>query len=138
VGHLLLFRLGDSAYALAVEQIQEIVESPPLHFIPRAPHSFLGAINVHGTVLPVLDLVAHLGYPGESRDHRYIVLTADLGCLALAVSVIGRIVPAGPYNFLPPVNLRETESCSRAQFEREGELVHLLDVPCLMTSLTPL
>ena len=58
---VLLFRLGDDLYALEVDQVQEVVESPRYHYIPRAPAGFAGAINFHGSIVPVLDLAAFFG-----------------------------------------------------------------------------
>ena len=52
----LLFHLDRELFGLQIAHIQEIVESPVLHYIPRAPRHFIGAINFHGNVVPVVDL----------------------------------------------------------------------------------
>ena len=53
---VLIFRLADEWFGLEVDDIQEIVESPELNYVPRAPESIIGAINFHGNIVPVLDL----------------------------------------------------------------------------------
>jgi purine-binding chemotaxis protein CheW len=88
----LLFRLGEIPYGLEVVNIQEIVEAPPVHYIPRSPALFLGAMNFHGNILPVLDLAPFLGLPGIRKDSRVIVLPAQICPLALAVTSIHRII----------------------------------------------
>lgn len=132
---LLLFRLGETPYALEIAQIQEIVEAPRLFYIPRAPACFPGAVNIRGGVFPVLDLPGFLGYPGESRDGRVIVLAPHLGAMALMVSTVGRIVPYTPEALLPPLERRPRDSFVRAMLEREGETINVLDLPRLVAGL---
>ena len=135
MNQLLLFHLGDSPYALEVGQIQEIVENPRIAYIPRAPSCFSGAINFHGTILPVLDLAGYLGYGGEGRDHRIIVLPLHLCPLAFSVSAVRRIVPFDPQALSPPMERRAHDSFARASLERDGEVVNLLDLTRLLASL---
>ena len=61
----LLFHLDRELFGLQIAHIQEIVESPVLHYIPRAPRHFIGAINFHGNVVPVVDLAELVGYLQE-------------------------------------------------------------------------
>lgn len=133
---VLLFQLGDRPYALEVINIQEIVESPRLFYIPRAPACFTGAMNSHGSIVPVLDLGDYLGLAaGRQRDHRLVVLPGHLCPLGLSVSVIRRIVWRDPDVSEP---YRETEPGDhfiRFRFEWEGELIHMLDISRLVSSL---
>ncbi|HKK01549.1 MAG TPA: chemotaxis protein CheW [Desulfuromonadales bacterium] len=92
MGQVLLFRLGEDSFALEVTALQEVVDHPALHYLPQAPEHFLGAINVHGQVLPLLDLSGFLGYPQRPRHTRYIVLAPEVCAVALAVDNVGRIV----------------------------------------------
>ena len=50
----LLFTLGEEVYGLEVDAIQEIVEDPSLHFVPRAEGILTGAINFHNQILEKL------------------------------------------------------------------------------------
>jgi purine-binding chemotaxis protein CheW len=64
---LVVFVLDGQRYALrlsAVENVLPMVEVSPL---PKAPAIALGVINLHGAVVPVLDLRRRLGFP--SRDY---------------------------------------------------------------------
>ena len=64
MGQVLTFRLGEERYGLEMAKVQEIIEAPRFYYIPLAPPCYLGAINFHGTILPVLDLG---GLPGVPR-----------------------------------------------------------------------
>lgn len=88
---VLLFSLGCRRYALPLDLVQEIVEAPRLHYIPRAGGDYLGAMNFHGRILPVLDLAAWLHEESDRRDSRVIVLATERCALALAVTAVGKI-----------------------------------------------
>jgi purine-binding chemotaxis protein CheW len=60
---LVVFAVGDRRCALelaAVERVEPMVAVRPL---PGAPDGVLGAIDVHGSAVPVLDLRGRLGLP---------------------------------------------------------------------------
>jgi purine-binding chemotaxis protein CheW len=132
---VLLFHLGVEPCALDVVHIQEIVESPPFFFIPLAPAVFSGAINFHGTIVPVLDLGACLGISGDQRDGRIIVLAAELCSLAVAVTKIRKIILLDPDELSPTRSEGPLASLSRATFSLDGESVNLLDLAHLLTRL---
>jgi purine-binding chemotaxis protein CheW len=88
----LIFTLDDEFYGLEIDAVQEIIENPVLHFVPRAEGVVYGAINFHGQILAAIDLPALLGFSGVQRDHRQVVLTAEFKSLVLSVSAIQRIV----------------------------------------------
>jgi purine-binding chemotaxis protein CheW len=132
---VLVFLLGEERCALEVAHIQEIVESPPFYYIPLAPAVFPGAINFHGSILPVVDLGACLGGTGNPRDGRIIVLAAALCTLALAVTAIQRIVALDPDDLLPARITGPLAEFSRAAFSLDDEMINLLDAARLVASL---
>jgi len=132
---LLLFRLGEKLHALEVEQVQEVVESPRYHYIPRAPAVFAGAINFHGSIVPVLDLAVFAGCPGERGDGRIIVLPPEVCILGLAVPGVQRIVPLDGETLQPLTTEEQPEGLCRAVFASPWGEIGLLDVPRLLASL---
>lgn len=89
---MLLFRVGGEQYGLELESLQEVADAPPLHEVPQRGAFLLGAVNLHGRVLPVIDLPGLLGAGAAPRDRRLVVLSPEFHSLALAVSGVGRIV----------------------------------------------
>jgi purine-binding chemotaxis protein CheW len=132
---ILIFRLGEERYGLEVEKIQEVVESPILHYIPRASKHLLGAVNFHGNILPVLDLASFLGFAREQRDRRVIILASGLCSLALAVTAVGRIVTCDADALLPFQQEQQPGCHIRAVLSREEEMINMLDAVRLLTSL---
>lgn len=88
---LLLFRIGSEQYGLEIEALQEVADDPRLYLLPLSAPYLLGAVNLHGRVLPVVDLPALLGTAPAPRDQRLLILNFEFYGLALAVSGVGRI-----------------------------------------------
>ena len=81
----LVFVLCGESFALVLEQVAEVLDSPSFYPIPKAPSYYSGAINFHGDVVPVLDLAAYLKVVGCADGGKLLVLDAHLASLALRV-----------------------------------------------------
>lgn len=99
-GRFLLFTLRDSTYAIDLQQVAEVIEPPPLFPIPLAPTHFIGAINSHGKIKPVLDL--SLPAPDCSRPGRKIMVLEDrVADLAIMVDGVLSIASAETMEMKP-------------------------------------
>jgi purine-binding chemotaxis protein CheW len=106
---LVIFWLDDQRYALRLGAVERFVRAVEVTPLPGAPSIVLGAINVAGSVLPVLSLRRRFGMPERAVDiadqfliartsSRTVALMMDeaLGVIAVpgeAVTGAGRIVP---------------------------------------------
>jgi chemotaxis signal transduction protein len=99
---VLIFTLGEEVYGLEIEAVQEIIEDPPLHYVPRAEGVLVGAVNFHGQVLAVIDLPTLFGLSGQKRDHRRVVLAPQFKSLVLTVSSVQKIVRIDLSTLQPP------------------------------------
>jgi len=131
----LVFRVGGEYYGLEIENIQEVVESPSFHYIPKAPETFRGAINFHGSIIPVIDLPAYLGESQGDRDQRVIVLLPSLGRIALTATAIHRVVPMERESLMPVHNDSDTEKFIRAVFPHKDMMINVLDIVRLLEDL---
>ena len=61
VVQLVVFRLGDCEYAVAIDQVQEILNVVDITRVPRAPYYILGVFNLRGKIQPAIDLQLRLG-----------------------------------------------------------------------------
>ncbi|MEP7013286.1 MAG: chemotaxis protein CheW [Acidobacteriota bacterium] len=57
----LLFALAEVELAIELSRLEEIVEPGPITRAPGAPPWVLGALNLRGQALPVIDLASKLG-----------------------------------------------------------------------------
>ncbi len=84
---LACFELDGVWCAVDVAQVREISRCPPLAPLPHAPALIEGVVELHGSVLPLLDLGRVLGRApvGELSNARLAVLEADELLFALRV-----------------------------------------------------
>lgn len=91
------FRLAGQHYAVAIEQVREVLAAPVIESVPGAPAVVLGVINLRGQIVTVFDLPRWLGQPPTSASPHLLVLEHDDAWLALAVEAVldvQRIAPA--------------------------------------------
>ncbi|PLX85791.1 MAG: hypothetical protein C0618_10150 [Desulfuromonas sp.] len=89
---ILPFTMGGGLYGLSLTDIQEVVDDAPIHYLPGAPVGILGAINLHGRILPVVDLPAQFGHDVGPRAERMIVLSNAKSALVLAVDTVRSVL----------------------------------------------
>lgn len=58
----ILFELNGQTFAGKLDDIDEILMMCSLHIIPQSPGFVVGAFNLRGTMVPVIDLSARLNY----------------------------------------------------------------------------
>lgn len=71
----LLFRLGTDRYALAADQVIEVLPMLDIKALPGSPAAIAGLIDYRGSLVPVVDVNAlALGRPARSRLSTRILL----------------------------------------------------------------
>jgi len=123
---ILTYSLGDDLYGLEIDAIQEITENPVLHYVPRAEGVLIGSINFHGQILAVIDLPTLLGFAGDQRDHRHLVLTSEHRSLVLTTSGVERIVNLEMELLQPPPEEHDRPAV-RGVIDFDETTINLLD-----------
>ncbi len=84
-----LFAIGGSCVALPLTAVREVTPCPPeLAELPTTAPGLLGAVNLRGQVIAVLDLPA-IGEPTRAGARRVIVVILHEGrLLGLAVDAV--------------------------------------------------
>ena len=58
---VLAFRLGDERYAIEISNAKEVFKVGPVTRMPNAPQFVVGVTNLHGEVIPLIDISYFLG-----------------------------------------------------------------------------
>ena len=53
---IIIFKLGEEEYALHIDQIKEVVITPPISRVPLTPKYIKGVANIRGDILAIVDL----------------------------------------------------------------------------------
>lgn len=84
---LLSLRLGDARFGLWVDEVLEVVRTPPISRLPLPQQEVAGVTSVRGEVIPVLDLgIRLLGEPARRPGRLVLVRHAETG------TVVGLLV----------------------------------------------
>jgi len=134
----LIFQIDGHAYGLEIDAVQEIIEDPVRYPVPKSGPFLSGAINVHGEVLPVVDLPALMEATAAERDARLVVLSPEHRGVALLVNRVERIVPLDLERRLADTDASDDPYCRDFVEWKEGSPVRLLDLNAVYTQLEQL
>ncbi len=122
-------RLGGEVYAVPVEHVAEVAELGDVTPVPGSPAPVLGVRNLHGRILPVVDLAGLLGLVRDARPSHLVVAEDGARGAGLAVD---DVIDVGP---LPaPAEEAESELLAGSVLV-EGALVGVIDVGRVFDSL---
>ena len=76
---LITFEVEGQVFGLDIRSIREIRAWSPTTRLPRVPHYVAGVVNLRGTVLPVVDLAARLGWRATEPTPRHAIIVTQLG-----------------------------------------------------------
>lgn len=128
----LIFTLRGGRYAMNVSDLAEVMETPPTFPIPKAPKTFLGVMNFHGTPMPVLDLASFFHGEPAKNTGRILILDHKIGSLALRIDTVERII--SDIRGLQ-IQQQDEDSCARQSIMFNAEKIPLLAIDLLMTEL---
>lgn len=75
---LITFEVAGQRFGLDIMAVREIRAWTPATPLPQVPHYVSGVVNLRGTVLPVIDLAARLGWPATDPTPRHAIIVVQL------------------------------------------------------------
>ena len=131
---LLTVKLDNEFFALDAMQVGHILEIPDITDVPNTPDFMQGIINLHGNIVPVVDLRLMMGFEGKeyTADTAIVVVNPDdhqQSNLGLIVDMVKEVVEADDIELKPTVvdNDRGLLNSFQGTFSRDGAFVHVID-----------
>jgi purine-binding chemotaxis protein CheW len=125
--NVIIFTIGATRYALELRWVREVVSLGFITIVPTAPTAVSGVCNLHGTILPVLDvgglLDQPIGPPARQGDGALVIELDGVLC-ALRVDQVDHVA-----------SLHETDG---AVMDLSGRTLTLLDPAKLVRRATEL
>jgi purine-binding chemotaxis protein CheW len=112
---LVSFEVADQEYAIAIEEVQEIVQVPDeIVHVPHSRPHVLGLMTLRSRILPLVNLRRVFGLPDRAVDEKSRIVVLTLGSASVGVVVDGvrevlRISQAG-IDAMPPLLAREGDA----------------------------
>lgn len=94
----------DEDYALELDKVQEIIEYVEITRVPEAPDYIAGIINLHGHVVPVLDIRKRFRKPANTgaKPRCIVVCNIEGNKLGLIVDNVVDLIDIEPENLKEP------------------------------------
>lgn len=88
--HLVVFVIDEQRYGLPLARVERVLPMAAVSPLPASPPIALGVINVHGTVVPVLDMRRRLGFAprGWSLSTHLLLARTSRRSVALPVDEV--------------------------------------------------
>ncbi|MEF2074776.1 chemotaxis protein CheW [Consotaella aegiceratis] len=86
---LVAFRIGEQEFCVDIMSVREIRGFAAATPLPHAPHYVNGVINLRGTVLPIVDLAARLGFGATQPTARSVTIVVAVGGQVVGLLVDG-------------------------------------------------
>lgn len=137
---LLLFRLDErQIFGMNVFKVQEVLPRPALFTLPSLPPAFVGAADVRGRTVPVLDLYGAIDKSaGERKTPNYMVVAEfNRQVQAFLVASVERIVNIAVEDIQPPPDLGGNSRYLTGITRYQGELIQLVDVESVLAEAMP-
>jgi len=126
-----LMRIGGALLALPVSAIREVVPGPAAYTkLPVKAEGLLGAVDIRGAIIPVLDLRSTLGFATDSNGAQVIVIMRYEGrLLGLTVDEVSGIARPQPDDLFSLSMAAPSLASALAthSFQTQGEIATVLN-----------
>jgi len=133
---LIAFRIGGQEFCVDIMSVRDIrgwTQTTPL---PHSPDYVKGVINLRGSVLPVIDLAARLGFKPTEPTARHVIIVTQVnnqsvGLLVEAVSDI-LTINAATIQPTPDVASELARVFMKGVLAIEGRMISLISLDCVL------
>lgn len=129
------FLVGKQSFCLDISKIGEIRRWSPATILPHAPDYVLGVINLRGSVIPIFDLSAKLGFGKVEPDERSVIMIVNEGTqtIGLLVDSVSEILNVDPSRMQskPDIDEEATDHII-GFFVEEDDIIRIIDLPMII------
>ncbi len=135
ITQLVGFIVGDEEYAIPILNIQEIIKPIEYTRVPSTPEYVLGAFNLRGNVIPLIDLRKkfHLPAQNQNDETRYIVMKDDDNIAGFVIDKLTEAIRLKESQIEPaPETLHKKQGMISGIGKRADSILTILKVDSLL------
>ena len=94
----IVVKLGSEQYGLNISFVDNIVRMQKITRVPKAPHHYVGVINLRGEIVPVMSVRRKMGLDDDEYTNktRIIILKLELqGLIGVIVDEVKEVINLG-------------------------------------------
>jgi purine-binding chemotaxis protein CheW len=130
------FLIGEQSFCLEISKICEIRRWGPATPLPHAPAYVLGVINLRGSVIPIFDLSARLGFgAADPTERSVIMIVAEADhTIGLVVDSVSEILTMSPENMQPRPEIGSDDDCEQITgfFVENEKIIRAIDLSMII------
>jgi len=134
---LLVVRIGSERFAVPLESVDELVESPHLRTVPGAPEDLLGLFTLGQALLPLYSPAAILGAE-PIGEQVALVMRGGRARVALAVDDADDVISVSLADVLEAPRTGRNDDVVLGVIWSDGDLLTLLDARAVVASYAAL
>lgn len=132
--YVLIWTIADQQYAVNLEAVESILLACAVTHLPSAPPYIMGAINIHGQVVPVLNMRQLLGLPlkdVEIQDH-FILVYIHQKRSALFVDKVKDVKFCNAEDLIPAQEILPNTDAVEHVLKENGQIILLYNLDKLI------
>lgn len=104
LNQLISFTVGSEEYGLEIGRVKEVIRTPEITRLPKAPSFVKGIINLRGDVIPVVDLRDKFGFAASENSGKTRIIVVDVGgrLIGLIVDAASQVIAIPADQIEPP------------------------------------
>ncbi|MCA9942531.1 MAG: chemotaxis protein CheW [Anaerolineales bacterium] len=140
---ILTFQMNGQVYGLPVTAVRQLIEMVKIAELPQAPPAIQGVINVHGQIVPVMDLRLCFGLEFKPYGLRtpIILLEANGRMFGLVVDEVATVLTVNSIDIQTSNKIIDQENIAApgqtnylsSVAKINNQIVMILDVDCLLS-----
>ena len=134
---VLSFRLGTEHYCIDITDAKEVFRPVSVTKVPNAPGFVMGVTNLHGTVVPLVDIKYFLGLEQKEGFGGTKVVTTDVkgGLVGLVVDDVDEACDIEEGSIQPPLATIKGRLAefTKGQVETAGKILILIDLKKILS-----
>lgn len=135
ITQLVGFIVGEEEYAIPILNIQEIIKPIEYTRVPSTPTYVLGAFNLRGNVIPLIDLRMKFNLPSQNQnaETRYIVMKDGDNIAGFVIDKLTEAIRLTDKQIEPaPETLHKEKGTISGIGKREDSILTILRVDALL------
>lgn len=125
-------------FCISISAIRETRRWSEVTILPHAPTFVMGAMNLRGIIIPIIDLSQKLGFDPSTPTDRHVIIIIEseeqtIGLLADSVQEIISISEENVHR--PPSAAQTVESCVSGLVSHHEEMIRVIDIKLIISSM---
>lgn len=135
---LIAFRIGEQEFCVDIMSVRDIRGWTQTTALPHSRDYVKGVINLRGSVLPVVDLAARLGFHTTDPTPRHVIIITQVGTqtIGLLVDAVSDILTIGGEAIQPTPGVASelTRSFMKGVIAMDGRMISLIELGSVLAT----